>query len=63
MKFSVSSNDTAKKEREREREREFEDPLEVELVAVLRCQNFAHDEQKKAYILEGYSGVVALVYE
>ena len=61
MKFSVSSNDTAKKKKKRERE--FEDPLEVELVAVLRCQNFAHEEQKKAYILEGYSGVVALVYE
>ena len=61
MKFSVSSNDIAKKKKERERE--FEDPLEVELVAVLLCQNFAHEEQKKAYILEGYSGVVALVYE
>ena len=64
MKFSVSSNDTAKKKKKkREREREFEDPLEVKLVAVLLCQNFGHEEQKKAYILEGYSGVVALVYE
>ena len=49
--------------KKKEREREFEDPLEVELVAVLRCQIFAHEEQKKTYILEGYSGVVALVYE
>ena len=63
MKFSVSSNDTAKKKKKKKRNREFEDPLEVELVAVLHCQNFSHEEQKKAYILEGYSGIVALVYE
>ena len=24
-----------------------------------RCWNFVHEEQKKAYILEGYSGIVA----
>ena len=48
MKFSVSSNDCyAKKEKK----------------VVLHCQNFAHEEQKEAYILEGYSGIVALVYE
>ena len=29
------------------------------LVVILRCWNFAHEEQKKAYILEGYSGIVA----
>ena len=33
------------------------------LVAILRCWNFAHEEQKKAYILEGDSSIVALVYE
>ena len=29
------------------------------LVVILCCWNFAHEEQKKAYILEGYSGIVA----
>ena len=29
------------------------------LVVILRCWNFAHEEQKKAYILEGYSGIGA----
>ena len=57
MKFSVSSNDCYAKKKKNE------NPLEVELVVVLHCQNFSHEEQKKAYILEGYSGIVALVYE
>ena len=59
MKFSVSSNDCYAKKKKKK----IENPLEVELVAVLHCQNFSHEEQKKAYILEGYSGIVALVYE
>ena len=68
MKFNVSSNDCyakkKKKKKKRKRKRKkFENPLEVELVAVLHCQNFGHEEQKKAYILEGYLGIVALVYE
>ena len=58
MKFSVSSNDCYAKKKLK-----IKNPLEVELVAVLHCQNFSHEEQKKAYILEGYSGIVALVYE
>ena len=58
MKFSVSSNDCYAKKKKKN-----ENPLEVELVAVLHCQNFSHEEQKKAYLLEGYSGIVALVYE
>ena len=33
------------------------------LVAILCCWNFAHEEQKKAYILEVHSGIVALVYQ
>ena len=65
MKLSVSSNDcyAKKKKRKRKKKGQFENLLEVELVVVLHCQNFAHEEQKKAYILEGYSGIVALVYE
>ena len=58
MKFSVSSNDCYAKKKKK-----IKNPLEVELVAVLHCQNFSHEEQKNAYILEGYSGIVALVYE
>ena len=58
MKFSVSSNDCYAKKKKK-----IENPLEVELVAVLHCQNFSHEEQKNSYILEGYSGIVALVYE
>ena len=58
MKFSVSSNDCYAKKKKK-----IENSLEVELVVVLHCQNFSHEEQKKAYILEGYSGIVALVYE
>ena len=60
MKFSVSSNDCNAK---KEKKRQFENLPEVELLAILHCQNFAHEEHKKAYILEGYSGIVALVYE
>ena len=45
-----------------QKKKKIENPLEVELVAVLHCQNFSHEEQKNAYILEGfffftYSGV------
>ena len=28
-------------------------------VVILCCWNFTHEEQKKAYILEGYSSIVA----
>ena len=46
----------------KKKNRQFEDPLEVELVAVLRCQNFAHEEQKNAYILEGDSATYPYGY-